>query len=79
MTKWLVQKLTHRTTQNHVQHHDATDIKKNYIFCVFVFNLTIVDKMFLYPIISLKSLNRNTKFVVTQHVPECLYGGNNAC
>jgi len=26
MTKWPVQKLTHRTTQKHVQHHDATDI-----------------------------------------------------
>ena len=25
-TKWPVQKLTHRTTQKHVQHHDATDI-----------------------------------------------------
>jgi len=29
MTKWPVQKLTHRTTQKHLQHHDATDIKKN--------------------------------------------------
>ena len=26
MAKWPVQKLTHRTTQKHVQHHDATDI-----------------------------------------------------
>ena len=26
MTKWPVHKLTHRTTQKHVQHHDATDI-----------------------------------------------------
>ena len=26
MTKWPVQKLTHRTTQKHAQHHDATDI-----------------------------------------------------
>ena len=25
MTKWPVQKLTRRTTQKHVQHHDATD------------------------------------------------------
>jgi len=24
--RWPVQKLTHRTTQKHVQHHDATDI-----------------------------------------------------
>jgi len=29
MTKWPVQKLAQRTTQKHVQHHDATDIKKN--------------------------------------------------
>ena len=35
MTKWPVQKLTHRTVQKHVPHHDATDIQKNYIFCVF--------------------------------------------
>ena len=27
MTKWPVQKLTHRTTQKHVQHHDFQDIK----------------------------------------------------
>jgi len=26
MTKWPVQKLTHRTTQKHAQHHDATGI-----------------------------------------------------
>ena len=26
MTKWPVQKPTHRTTQKHVEHHDATDI-----------------------------------------------------
>ena len=37
MTKWPVQKLTHRTTQKYVQHHDATDIKKNYIFVFFGF------------------------------------------
>jgi len=26
MTKWPVQKPTHRTTQKHVEHHDATDM-----------------------------------------------------
>jgi len=26
MTKWPVQKPTHRTTQKHAEHHDATDI-----------------------------------------------------
>ena len=26
MTKWPVQKQTHRTTQNHVEHRDAIDI-----------------------------------------------------
>jgi len=36
MTKWQIQKQTHRTTQNHVEHEDATDIqKKNYFGCVF--------------------------------------------
>jgi len=34
MTKWPVKELTHRTTQKHVQPHDATDIRKPY-FCVF--------------------------------------------
>jgi len=33
MIKWPVQKLTHRTTQKHVQHYDATDIYILY-FCV---------------------------------------------
>jgi len=33
MTKWPVQKPTHRTTRKHVKHYDATDIlKKNYFF-----------------------------------------------
>jgi len=35
MAKWPVQKLTHRTTQKHLQNHDATDIKKIYIFVCF--------------------------------------------
>jgi len=26
VTKWPVQKLTHRTTQKHVEHQDATDL-----------------------------------------------------
>jgi len=34
ITKWPVQKLTHRTRQKHVQHHDVTDILTK-IFCVF--------------------------------------------
>ena len=37
MTKWPVQKLTHKTTQKHVHHHDAIDIKKNFIFVFFGF------------------------------------------
>ena len=31
-TKWPVQKPTHRTTQKHAEHHDATDIQKTTIF-----------------------------------------------
>jgi len=31
MTKWPVQKPTHRTTQKHVEHQDTTDILKNYL------------------------------------------------
>ena len=37
MTKWPVQKLTQRTTQILLQHHDATDIQTNYIFVFFGF------------------------------------------
>ena len=32
MTKWPVHKQTHRTTQKHVAHQDATDISVLYIF-----------------------------------------------
>jgi len=32
MTKWPVQKPKHRTTQKHVEHQDATDIKKKKTF-----------------------------------------------
>jgi len=34
MTKWPVQKPTHRTTQKHVEHYDVTD-RKNYVFVFF--------------------------------------------
>jgi len=34
MTKWPVQKPTHRTTQKHVEHYDVTDRKKLFV-CVF--------------------------------------------
>jgi len=35
MTKWHVQKQTHRTTQKHIKHEDATDIQKKNYFYVF--------------------------------------------
>jgi len=37
MTKWPVQKLAQGTTQKVLQHHDATDIWKTYIFVFFGF------------------------------------------
>jgi len=39
MTKWPVQKQTHRTTQKHVEHQDTTDIqkKKTHLFVFFGF------------------------------------------
>ena len=37
MTKWPVQKLTQGTAQKLLQHHDATDIWKTYIFVLFEF------------------------------------------
>ena len=33
MPKWPAQKLTHRTTQKHAEHHDATDIYKKPFLC----------------------------------------------
>ena len=41
ITKWSVQKLTQWTT--HLQHHDATDIKKTHIF-VFSFFYSLMKK-----------------------------------
>jgi len=35
MTKWPVQKPTHRTTQKHAEHQDAADIQKTPIFVFF--------------------------------------------
>jgi len=35
MTKWPVQKPTHRTTQKHVEHQDATDIQNKLFFVFF--------------------------------------------
>ena len=36
MTKWPVQKPTHRTTKKHVEHHDVTDIYKKTISTIIV-------------------------------------------
>jgi len=58
MTKLPVQTLTHRTTQKLLQHHEATDIYKNFIFVffgmfVFLFSTfnylkTFFKKMLIY-------------------------------
>jgi len=48
MTKWLVQKLTHRTTQKHVQHHDATgimEVENNVIYTGHVKSIFNQDKL----------------------------------
>ena len=34
VTKWPVQKQTHRTTQNHTEHQDATYIQNRLCLCV---------------------------------------------
>ena len=34
MTKWPVHKQTHITTHKHVEHKNATDIKKNLFVCI---------------------------------------------
>jgi len=40
MTKWPIQKQTHRTTQKHVEHQDATDIQKKQLIVVHLTSLT---------------------------------------
>jgi len=42
MTKWPVQKTTHRTTQTHVEYQDATNIYKLLYFCVFQSYVVII-------------------------------------
>jgi len=43
MTKWPIQKLAQGTTHKLLQHHDATDIKKTYIFVFFGDQCMIVE------------------------------------
>ena len=43
MTKWRVQKLIQETTQKLLQHHDVTDIQKNYIFVFSDFYFLFID------------------------------------
>jgi len=47
MTKWSVQKQTHRTTKKHIEHQDATDIQKKPYFCDFVLFSFIYNYNFL--------------------------------
>ena len=66
MTKWPVNKKkhTHRTTQNHADHQDATDITKNPFFCVFC---VFVCKTYIHQCanVSIKPLN-NTHYIKRQ-------------
>jgi len=71
MTKWPVHKLTHRTTQKHVQHHDATDILKNYIF-VFSVDLFVTASVLVFKAQTSRTVNitfegRNELNVNTSH------------
>jgi len=53
MTKWSVQKQTHRKTQKHVEHQDATDIqKKYYIFGFYLLYFLLFIKWFLQEMLS---------------------------
>jgi len=50
MTKWPVQKPTHRTTQKYVEHDDATDIqKKKLIYFVFRIKTMALAMIVLLP------------------------------
>ena len=44
MTQWPVQNPSHKTTQKHVEHHDATDIKNT----IFVFFRVFIFIYFLF-------------------------------
>jgi len=39
MTKWPIQKQTHRIAQKHAEHQDATDIQEKKLFLCLTFNI----------------------------------------
>ena len=67
MTKWPVQNLTHRTTQN-TYHHDATDIlKKKIIFFIYIF-LNELSKMLSYRLGTVNDFHWGFKHVLILQV-----------
>ena len=49
MTKWPVQWTTHRTTQKHVEHHDATEFRNKLflLHCQYIFTLSYMAEIFI--------------------------------
>ena len=63
---------TKTTTQNdtkHVQHHDATDIYKNYIFVFFGFFLFILQEMLSYRLGTVNDFHWELKPVLSYSKP----------
>jgi len=65
MTKWPVQKTNTQNDTKHLQHHDATDISKNYIFVFFGF-------FFFFIISSLYANKTNTPFISIRYYSFCI-------
>jgi len=43
MTKWPIQKQTHRTTHKHVEHQGATDIQKKLVLLFFILFIILLN------------------------------------
>jgi len=59
MTKWPVQKQTHRTTQKHIQHQGANSEDKNNIFVFQFLNFYYIFNYILLIIFSPKNITLN--------------------
>jgi len=49
MSKWPVQKQTHRTAQKHAEHQDAADIQQKCVFRLFLFYFLFMNSFMISP------------------------------
>jgi len=73
MTKWPVQKLTHRTIQKHVQHHDATGIRKIIFLCFSDFPFFFSFFIYYFLEYILQQLSNMHLFTVFFNVVFCVW------